>query len=188
MTGDPFGELGLPGDASAEEVRAARRLLAKQLHPDTGGDSAEMQRVNAAAAEALRRLHDTGADTAGDADPGPGPQADPGSRPAPDWAGVGFDVPSFTVEALPVDTFHALLLAAAQLGTVIDDDPPYRLDVEMAGPPHTWCRLEIAPDAGASTVSLAASVRHRPSLAIETVRDEWVAALNQLDWSQVTEG
>lgn len=183
MTRDPFADLGLPGNASADEVRAARRTLAKNLHPDAGGDAAEMQRVNDAATEALRRLR--GAAEAADPDRAPSPG--PGPRPGPEWVGVGFDVPSFTVEALPVDTFHALLLAGARLGTVLDEEPPYRLDVEMTGPPLTWCRLEIAPDAGASTVSLAASVRHGHGVPIESVRDQWVAALNRLDWGQVTD-
>jgi hypothetical protein len=55
----------------------------------------------------------------------------------------------------------------------------------MVGPPRTWCRLEVVPDAGASTVSLAASVERGQSLSMEAVRDLWVAALNGLDWSWV---
>ena len=64
------------------------------------------------------------------------------------------DIPSFTVEALPVETFEAMLVVAGWLGEVIDDDPPYRLDVHMTDPFECWCRFDVVPDAGASTVSL----------------------------------
>lgn len=177
MSTDPFTTLGLAADATAEEVRAARRTLAKDLHPDRGGDATAMQRVNTAAAEALRAIREAASGV---------PQSAPEPEVAPEWAGVGYDVPSFTVEALPVDTFHALLVVAgAGLGTVTDEDPPYRLDVEMAGPSRTWCRLEIVPDAGASTVSLAASAEQGHPLSIEGIRDRWVDALNRLDWRRI---
>ena len=51
MAADPFAVLGIAPDASAEEVAAAYRRLAKQWHPDRGGgpDSARrMAEINAA--------------------------------------------------------------------------------------------------------------------------------------------
>ena len=93
------------------------------------------------------------------------------------------DVPSFIVEALPVETFEALLVVASWIGEVLDDDPPYRLEVLLREPAECWCALELVPDAGASTVSLqVASIGGRPAPGVEAVRDVWITHLNQLDW------
>lgn len=98
-------------------------------------------------------------------------------------------MPSFVVEALPVETFESLLIVAAWLGEVIDDDPPYRLDVRLAPiegfvPADTWCRLDLVPDAGASTVSLTAATPLGVGPPdVEALRDVWVHALNELDWT-----
>lgn len=52
---DPlYTELHLLPSAPPELVQAAYRVLAKTMHPDCGGDTASMQRVNAAY-EALRK-------------------------------------------------------------------------------------------------------------------------------------
>jgi hypothetical protein len=48
---DPWAVLGLAPGASVAEARAARRRLAKQLHPDRSGDGAAMVLVNRAVAE-----------------------------------------------------------------------------------------------------------------------------------------
>ena len=130
-----------------------------------------MQQVNAAAAQALRELSEATSQTN---------RTDETS----DWVGGTRDVPSFTVEALPVEAFEALLVAAAELGEVDDDDPPYELRTLLGAPLHCWCQLDIVPDAGASTVSVAIAPAegHRvPSLV--DVRNAWIDALNRLDWS-----
>ena len=41
-----YDTLGVPTDASAEEIKAARRRRASEAHPDKGGSDEEMQRVN----------------------------------------------------------------------------------------------------------------------------------------------
>ena len=93
-------------------------------------------------------------------------------------------MPSFTVEALPVETFEALLVVASWIGEVLDDDPPYRLEVALGEPYECWCGLDLVPDAGASTVSLqVAGIGGRPAPDIEAVRDVWIEQLNQLDWN-----
>ena len=98
------------------------------------------------------------------------------------------DIPSFTVEALPVETFEAMLVAAGWLGEMIDDDPPYRLDVHMTDPFECWCRFDIVPDAGASTVSLTVgSWAGSPVAPVEQVRDVWVDVLNRLDWTALSD-
>jgi hypothetical protein len=186
---DPFTELGLAADASAADVRRARRELAKSMHPDAGGDADDMRRVNAAAAAALRRLADDGAAPTVAPSPtsaGTAPTSQAAGAPDDVWRNRRRDAPSFTVEALPVETFEALLLAAAELGEVVDDDPPYELQVLLAAPFACWCRLDVVPDAGASTVSLSiAPADGAPPPAIEQVRNAWIDSLNRLDWSQL---
>jgi hypothetical protein len=184
---DPFATLGLTAEASADDVRAARRQLALEHHPDRGGDPNAMRAVNEAAAAALRRLTDGGTDRSGRSgsrDRGPRGRPSPGGRPP--TSGVARDVPSFSVEALPVHTFEALLLAAAVLGDVLDDDPPYRLDAALGPPLSCWCRLDVLPDAGSSTVTLTiGSLGDQPAPSVEAVRDAWIAELNSLDWDTV---
>lgn len=59
--GDELAEayrlLHLQPGAPAPLVEAARRVLAKSAHPDTGGDTATMQRINAAADLLLSTAH-----------------------------------------------------------------------------------------------------------------------------------
>jgi len=180
---DPFVVLGLGRGATADDVRAARRELARRHHPDAGGDAAVMQSVNAAAGHALRLLADG---AVGD----DGASTSPSDAPAPtddagaDWVPEQRDVPSFTVEALPVETFEALLVACAELGDVEDDDPPYELRTRLAPPLACWCQLDVVPDAGSSTVSVSiAPLDDAPIPMIVDVRNAWITALNGLDWS-----
>jgi hypothetical protein len=179
---DPFRQLGLNTNASAAEVRQARRDLAKEHHPDAGGDPDLMRVINVAAGAALRIL----------ADPSvlaPKPTDTPSNVvQEPDDVAMTRDVPSFTVEALPVETFEALLVVTSWIGEVIDDEPPYRLDVlihAQNGIEHPcWCRLELVPDAGASTVSIGVgSYDDQPTPSVTVLRDLWVAHLNRYDWA-----
>ncbi len=188
---DPFAALGLPPDADEQQVRAARRRLAKGQHPDVGGDGGDMAELNEITERALRAITDNSAavtspDRPPHSQPGtPAEQPTSGdsSAPRPSVGRVTTDVPSFTVEALPAETFEALLVVASWIGEVLDDDPPYRLEVFLREPIECWCGLELVPDAGASTVSLeVASVGGGPAPDIDAVRDVWIAHLNQLDW------
>jgi hypothetical protein len=223
---DPFERLGLPADASAEEVHSARRRLAKVHHPDTGGDATQMRAVNAAAGEALRRIAagqsatrqsvsggpdgdvadrdvsdpvgaDRGVADRGDVD-GSGPRDrhnDAGEQRGSDftttaadssmgWSRVATDVPSFVIDALPAEAFEALVVVASWMGEVLDDDPPYRLDTYLRDPVACFCRLDLVPDAGSSTVSLAVSFpADQARLDLDDIRNAWVANLNRLDWT-----
>lgn len=178
---DPYEVLGVAPGADAATILEARRALAKQLHPDVGGSVESMQRLNAAADAALAAhvLPGSRSDVA--------PSAPTRRRPSPPPRGgtVRHDHPSFTIEALPAEAFEGLLIAAAELGELADDDPPYMLEVLMSTPP-AWCRLELVPDAGSATVSLTtARVPGHPTPDVDDVRDAWIAALNRLDWSDL---
>ncbi len=47
---------------------------------------------------------------------------------------------------------------ASWIGEVANDDPPYLLEARLDEPAPCWCRLEVVPDAGASTVSITVSL------------------------------
>jgi hypothetical protein len=180
---DPFAVLGLPPDASVAAIETARRTLAKTAHPDVGGSVGQMQLINSAADEATRRASAGTAAPAEAAKPTPAPPAPTPPGPGLHWR---VDHPSFTIEALPAASFEALFVVASWLGETIDDDPPYRLDVELAEPVPCWCRLELLPDAGATTVGVTLGSEHGVTAAdLDAVRDAWVAALNVLDWEEI---
>lgn len=181
MDGDPFDVLGIDRASTADDVHRARRRLAKRLHPDHGGDAAGMQAINAAADAALLALHNRSSraedETSDHLDD---------DVPVPRGRRIATDSPSFTVEALPVETFDALVIVANWMGEVLVDDPPYVLESHLFDPFECWCRLDIVPDAGASTVSIAVGTYDDRSLPdLDAVRDAWVANLNRLDWDHL---
>ena len=164
MTLDPFAVLGLSHDATLAEVRTARRRLAAEFHPDHGGDALRMGEINVAFDIVVAQLADRQAPS-----------------PPPRFRGVQHDAPSFTINALPVEAFEALLVVTSMIGEVLVDDPPYILEVHLTDPGPCWCRLDLVPDAGGSTVTLTvASVGDDTAPDVETVRDVWVASLNRL--------
>jgi len=171
---DPYRTLGVPESATLDELTAARRRLAMTLHPDLGGDAAAMQAVNGAYDEAVRRLSQPVVT------PVEAPPGSPPGRRRPQ-RGVQYDSPSFTIDVLPVEAFEALLVVTAWMGEVLVDDPPYVLEVFLHDPSPCWCRLDLVPDAGATTVSLmVAGIDPDPTPDPESVRDEFVANLNRL--------
>ena len=174
MADDPYAVLGVARGVSKDDLRAARRRLAKELHPDhAGGTTDAMRRLNAAFEAVLAEL------TPVEPVPvGPEPAAPPVPRPG---GRLAHDVASFTIEALPVEAFEALLIVASWLGEVLVDEPPYQLDVALGEPFECWCRLDLVPDAGASTVAVTlASLDGRAVPDLDAVRDVWVANLNTL--------
>jgi hypothetical protein len=185
---DPFTVLGLPATAGADELRLARRRLALAEHPDRGGSADRMQAINVAYEEAMelvvaRALRGSIApDVAA-----PAPAPDPPSAPEPPWEPrpgsrprVERDDPSFVIEALPPEAFEALLIVASWIGEVLVDEPPYLLDVHLYEPGECWCRLELLPEAGGSTVMLTVAGLEGVAPRVEDVRDVWVANLNAL--------
>jgi DnaJ domain len=173
MSPDPFAVLGVSRDASLDEVRSARRRLAAQFHPDHGGDAVRMGEINVAFDAVVAQL--TGRTV-------PPPAAEP-APPAPQrrYPGVQHDAPSFTIDTLPAEAFEALLIVTSWMGEVLVDDPPYVLEVHLTEPAPCWCRLDLVPDAGGSTVTLTvASLDGTPAPDVEEVRDLWIANLNTL--------
>jgi hypothetical protein len=179
---DPFQVLGLPVTATLAEVRAARRRLARAAHPDVGGDERRMREINQAFDLAVRRILGR-PERPAPTPPAPAPAPRPAAPPTPRVTGTGpwiqHDEPSFTIDVLPVDAFAALERAAVNLGEVVAEDPPYLLEVLLEEPAPCWCRLELLPEAGGTTVMMmVAGIRHlRPPL-VEDVRDTWIDALN----------
>ena len=148
-----------------------------------------MQRVNAAFDACVGHVtgrrplpsaagDEAAATTAAEASPPPGPDVRPRHVHV---RGIEIDAPSFTIDALPAEAFEALLVVAASIGDVVDDDPPYVLECLLTVPGRCWCRLELVPDAGSSTVSITVGgidgCAHPPA---EDVRDVWVEELNRL--------
>ncbi|MCU1397188.1 MAG: hypothetical protein JWN62_297 [Acidimicrobiales bacterium] len=186
---DPFEVLGLPRDATLDDVRAARRRLAFDRHPDRGGDADGMRDLNAAFDAAVGHLtgrrplwvvdQQTTSSPRSSAAAGPQPTGAPPRRQR--WIGrAQQDVPSFVIDALPAEAFEALLVVTSWIGEVLVDDPPYLLEVHLHEPSPCWCRLDVVPDAGASTVSLTvAAIDGRPAPLLDDVRDVWVLNLNR---------
>ena len=193
---DPFAVLGLTPDVSIAEVRAARRRLAFEAHPDRGGDEGRMRQLNEAFDAAIAHL--TGRrplprQTQVPSEGSPTHTARRGRRTV-DWRDrIQHDAPSFVIEALPAEAFEALLVVTSWIGEVLVDEPPYLLDVHLAPPYDCWCRLELVPDAGSSTVSLTVGgvdeddeaggvggIGGVPAPDVEQIRDLWVRELNRL--------
>ncbi len=184
---DPFAILGVGREATLDDVRTARRRLAFDLHPDRGGSAEAMKDLNAAFDAVVG--HITGRRSVPEPD-GPNRQDSTspirrhqgsGSGEKQRWFGrVQQDVPSFVIDALPAEAFEALLIVASWIGDVLVDDPPYVLEVHLYEPTPCWCRLDLVPDAGASTVSLTvAAIDGSPAPLVDDVRDVWVHHLNQ---------
>jgi hypothetical protein len=171
---DPFRVLGLTPQATLAEVRAARRRLALEAHPDRGGSEGRMQEINRAFEQAVASL------TGRVLREPPRRPAPPPPRPAraPRW--VERDEPSFTIDLLPAEAFEALLIVAAILGEALIEDPPYLLEAQLHDPAPCWCRLELLPEAGGSTVIVTVAGIEAPPPPVEDVRDRWIDELNLL--------
>jgi hypothetical protein len=166
---DPFSILGLSPGCDLEEVYAARRQLARRWHPDIGGESQQMAEINDAVVRCVAIL------TA----------KIPQSTPTPQDEGF-VDHPSFRIEALPAEAHEALRIVCSWLGEVVGDDPPYLLECVLSEPAPCWCQFHLLPEAGSSMVGLRVlGLEDSPPPTVRSVRDEVIAALNQLDWSDL---
>lgn len=187
---DPFEVLGLAPGATVEEVRAARRRLAKELHPDRHPDdplaashmrdvnhaasiAAEIARTGAPVASAARQPSETTADAPENATGG-GPRR---------VRVMATDLSSFVVECPRAEAFERLYIVAHWIGEPIEADPPAVLELRLDEPTECWCRLDLVPEAGASMVSVTVGAIEGapwPPPSTDAVRDLLVDQLNRL--------
>jgi hypothetical protein len=142
------------------------------VHPDVGGTDSAMQELNEALQSALELV---GAPTNLKAVP-------------PILVRRERDVSSFTVDVLPAECFEALLIVAGISGAISYEEPPYQLefslhDSDVTGALNGWCRCDLVPEAGATTVSLLVGAEaSSEGVSVEEVRDYLVANLNAIEW------
>lgn len=171
--------LGVDREATDDEIMAARRRLARVAHPDRGGDHLQMAAIN----EACRILLASSRQREEPLSEHPQESQTRSAsrqRVADDRMRIGFrDAPSFVINALPVDAFETLLVAASNLGEIVDEDPPYLLEVLVRDPGPLWCRFELFPDAGSTTVILSCDIEIGYRLySVEEIRDMWISTIN----------
>jgi hypothetical protein len=170
MPENPIAEFyklfGLTQTASIDEIIQARRFLALEFHPDRGGSDEHMALVNLAFDEIMNWHRQQ--------------QPEPLHISIPKLP-LAFDVdrPSFVISALPVVAFELLLLAGRIIGDVALDDPPYLLEVQIEDPVLTWCRLEVLPESGSSSVSLMVDGQTNAL----SVRDLWIRTINEIGFA-----
>jgi hypothetical protein len=169
---DPFLLLSVDRTASPQEIRRAWREKARTAHPDAGGSVSAMQELNQALRQALELVGV--------------PKVV--KTVSPVLVRRERDVSSFTVDALPSECFEALLVVAGICGAISHDEPPYQLefslhDAEVDGFLHGWCRCDLVPEAGATTVSLlVGTAESSEGISVEEVRDYLVTNLNAIEW------
>ena len=170
---DPFLVLSVERGASADEIRRAWRERARTVHPDVGGTDAAMQELNEALHSALAYVDVVSIATV---------------STSPLLVRRERDVSSFTVDVLPAECFEALLIVAGISGAISHEEPPYQLefslhDSDVTGALNGWCRCDLVPEAGATTVSLLVGTEtSAEGISVEEVRDYLVANLNAIEW------
>ncbi len=171
-TRDPFAVLLIDKTASAQDIRRAWRERARIVHPDVGGSDAAMQELNEALRKALEFVE----------------VAKVQKVVAPVLVRRERDVSSFTVDVLPAECFEALLLVAGISGAISYEEPPYQLEFSLhdsgvIGALHGWCRCDLVPESGATTVSLLVGIEESSQgISVEEVRDYLVSSLNAIEW------
>jgi len=177
MVDDSYYQLlGVTRSSTVREIVAARRVLAREFHPDRGGSPQHMALINLAF-DAI--IASRGEQSSEPLSTNKSQTSVPGPPARVVVTKFSVDRPSFTINALPVVAYEVLLLAARVLGDVSSDEPPYLLEVQLEDPPLTWCQLEIVPDAGSSSVSFVID----KEIDAQLVRDLWVTTINEIGFS-----
>lgn len=182
---DPFEILGISPSATRSEIRKAWRDIAKTCHPDVGGTTEDMARVNEALRDALALLKQN--DFTQSSEPKPKTSQD-SSRPQEDRTRrVRQDISSFTFNVLPVESFELLEIVANSSGSILDSDCPYLIeftleDIGLNATSAEWCRCELVPEAGGTMVHLTIGGPISSRVPdVESVRDELIRCVNELD-------
>jgi hypothetical protein len=199
-TPDPWAVLGLPPGSSVADARAARKALAKQLHPDVHAGappaeqddrSARMVQVNRALTEIQQGWGNAPSDGAYDvAERNVGVGGNDLYRRRADRhrgyddphpAAKALDAESFELSALPAEAFEALFLVSYGLGDILVTEEPYLLELYLTEPAPCFCQLTLVPEAGGSVVTVEVSPpAEADAPPAETVRDVLVGELNRL--------
>ena len=176
---DAFAVLGVSHSATLDEVRAARRKLALELHPDraAGNPDAErrMREVNVAFDHVVKVIR--GARVTPSAPP------EPEQPPVRRVARISTDVASFVIDCMRADAFERLFIVSHWIGEPLYADPPGLLEVHLQEPSPCFCRLELMPEAGATMVSITVGTIEPWWIAApdtDAVRDLYVLMVNQL--------
>jgi hypothetical protein len=186
---DPWTILGLVPGSSLADARAARRRLAKELHPDlhagrpvaeTAALAARMTEVNLALAAI--ELDGSSQAPAGPAAPVPAGRTTPIEADPAKHAAPAPDDDTFSINRLPAEAFEALFLAAFALGDVLVADEPYLMELYLLEPAPCFCRVTLVPEAGGSIVTVDVSPARDGGTAPHTaaVIDVLIAELNAL--------
>ena len=151
--------LGVEPGYNEGHLATARRRALLRHHPDHGGTREALEQVHLATELLFRALKV--------------------ELPADDRVRFVRDCPSFTINVLPVDAFELLVLASANMDAeIIDEEPPYMLEVMLRTPTTAWCRCDVVPEVGGSIVTL--STEAMVDRSIEDIRDLWVESINEL--------
>ena len=156
---DPWHELGLDvSTATVASVKAARRRLAKALHPDLAAGRAD---AVAAAADSTARLMSVTkaaemaiADLAARRVTASGGESGDGGGQVQLGRDAEQDEAIFSVPHLPAEAFELLLLAFSSIGDPKVLDEPYLMEGMVDDPVVGMARVEIVPEAGGSIVTV----------------------------------
>ncbi|CAA9235834.1 MAG: hypothetical protein AVDCRST_MAG76-1507 [uncultured Acidimicrobiales bacterium] len=159
---DPWEVLELDRDlATAERVRAAKRRLAKLHHPDVvaggGGGAGAVAEASSRLAEVNRAVELALAELARRRlrPPGFGQLRAPARSLRRKRAASRDDADAtFTIGSLPVEAFELVLLAFSAIGDPKVVDEPYLLEGQVDDPFLGVARVELAPEAGGSIVTV----------------------------------
>ncbi|CAB4669559.1 unannotated protein [freshwater metagenome] len=182
---DPYEILGITRNTSPHEIRSAWRELAKKCHPDVGGKTSDMVRLNEALRMALTlSVND---ETQLPQDVAENFTAQTRQTHEDRSRRVRQDISSFTFNVLPVESFELLEIVANEAGIVIESDCPYLIEFSLESfGSHTtaseWCRCELVPEAGGTMVHLTVG-GPSPSRVpdVEFVRDELIRCINEIE-------
>ncbi|MDQ3679379.1 MAG: J domain-containing protein [Actinomycetota bacterium] len=153
---DPHEVLGVEPGTTWDEVCLVRRRLVKALHPDLhqGAGRADAERRMAAvnrAFDQLRAVRDR-------ASPIHPPDETDETTEADEAEGEE-TATSFSIDVLPVVAFETVLLAAVEIGDVVQVEEPYLLGVLVDHPGPCQCLIEMAPEAGGTLVTIDVAPR-----------------------------